>query len=592
MDYLMLTVLLGILIIILLLIFKKKSTYNDEALITLINNNFSRIEKLLKEESLNTKLENNSNISNLKNEINQNLKENRLELNASNEQFRKTTEDKLGSFSETLKIVTADILKAQTEIRLETEKKLDKNSSDLNKSFENLNQKLSTNLSEFGTLQQNNSELYLKKYEETKTSIENKMELIRKTTEETLSGFSGNLKVLTADILKAQTEIRLETEKKLDKNSSDLNKSFENLNQKLSTNLSEFGTLQQNNSELYLKKYEEIKTSLENKMELIRKTVDEKLHTIQVENSKKLDEMRITVDQKLQEALDKKLSESFNNVSKHLQDVYKGLGEMKTLANDVGGLKKVLSNVKTRGIIGEIQLGNILESILSPEQYQANVAIKTNTQERVEYAIKLPGKDSQNSSVFLPIDSKFPDAAYQDLLLAYDEANPDKIASSRKRIEQAIKSAAKDIKDKYISPPDTTDFAILFLPFEGLYAEVLQNTNLVHQLQNDYHINITGPTTLGAFINSLQMGFKTLAIEKRSSEVWKLLGTVKFEFTKFGDVLVKAQHKLRGASDEIDKLVGTRTRKIQSALKNVELLPEIESVPFNDEIEEDNDSEE
>ncbi|MCK9328807.1 MAG: DNA recombination protein RmuC [Candidatus Cloacimonetes bacterium] len=498
MDYLTIVILIGIILIILLLLFKKKSTTKDDIIKDLINNNFERFEKIFKEDNLNNRMENNNNLSNFKNEINQNLKENRTELNSSNEQFRKTTEDKLSTFSETLKTVSQDILKAQTEIRLETEKKLDKNNIDLTKSFEDLNHKLNNNLNEF-----------------------------------------------------AKT--------------------------------------QQYNSELYLKKYEEIKTSIENKMESIRKTVDEKLHTIQVENSKKLDEMRITVDQKLQEALDKKLSESFNSVSKHLQDVYKGLGEMKTLANDVGGLKKVLSNVKTRGVIGEIQLGNILESILSPEQYESNVATKANTQERVEFAIKLPGKDSQNSSVYLPIDSKFPDAAYQDLLTAYDDANPEKIASSRKRVEQAIKTAAKDIKDKYINPPETTDFAILFLPFEGLYAEVLQNTNLVHQIQNDYHINITGPTTLGAFINSLQMGFKTLAIEKRSSEVWKLLGTVKFEFNKFGDVLVKAQNKLRSAGDEIDKLVGTRTRKIQSALQNVELLPETEKSLIIDDVEDEND---
>jgi DNA recombination protein RmuC len=407
-------------------------------------------------------------------------------------------------------------------------------------------------------------------------------ELLRKSLDDQLKTMNESQVKANEKVIEKQNEIRVETEKKLDYNASTLSKAFEDLKKQLNEQLNLFAENQRKYQEEYIGKHNEIKTATDNKLEQIRKTVEEKLHFLQTENSKKLDEMRMTVDQKLQEALDKKLSESFNTVSKQLQDVYKGLGEMKTLANDVGGLKKVLSNVKTRGIIGEIQLGNILESILSPEQYEYNVAVKANSQERVEYAIKLPGKDDDNKSVYLPIDSKFPDSAYQELLTAYDEVNTEQIIISRKKLENAIKLSAKDIHDKYINPPDTTDFGILFLPFEGLYAEILQNTNLVHQLQNDYHINIAGPTTLGAFINSLQMGFKTLAIEKRSSEVWKLLGVVKSEFLKFGDVLIKAQNKIKGAGDELDNLIGTRTKKIQRALNRVEILPGNQSVEMID----------
>ncbi len=383
------------------------------------------------------------------------------------------------------------------------------------------------------------------------------------------------------------SNIKNEITQNLKDNRIELNENIRLFRQTNEQKLSEFAfTLKQTTDEIIIK-HEDIKNSTEVKLEAVRKTVEDKLLLLQTENSKKLDEMRNTVDQKLQETLDKKLSESFNNVSKQLQDVYKGLGEMKSLANDVGGLKKVLTNVKTRGLIGEIQLGSILDAILSPEQYENNVATKSNTQERVEYAIKLPGKDELNSIVYLPIDSKFPDSSYQNLLTAYEEADPVKITLARKELEKAIKTSAKDIRDKYLNPPDTTDFAILFLPFEGLYAEVLQNTNLVHQIQSEYHINITGPTTLGAFINSLQMGFKTLAIEKRSSEVWRLLGSVKLEFDRFGDVLSKAQTKLRGASDEIEKLVGARTRKIQTALKSVEKMPEYQNINLLDSEEEE-----
>lgn len=292
----------------------------------------------------------------------------------------------------------------------------------------------------------------------------------------------------------------------------------------------------------------------------------------------KLEKMRETVDEKLQKTLETRLGQSFELVSKQLESVQKGLGEMQNLANDVGGLKRVLSNVKTRGVLGEIQLGNILEQILTPEQYEQNVKTKKSSSDHVEFAIKLPGKDDNNQAVFLPIDAKFPQESYHMLQLAYDEANPLRVEEATKVLANTIKKFAKDISDKYLDPPNTTDFGIMFLPVEGLYAEVVRNTDLIEQLQREFKIIVTGPTTLAAILNSLQMGFKTLAIQQRSSEVWQILGAVKTEFSKFGGILDKARKKIDEAGNEIDTLVGTRTRAIERKLRQVQELPVSEAV--------------
>lgn len=312
----------------------------------------------------------------------------------------------------------------------------------------------------------------------------------------------------------------------------------------------------------------------EQKLELIRSTMEKRITAMQEENSKKLEEMRATVDEKLQKTLEDRISRSFQLVSERLEQVYKGLGEMQNLASGVGDLKKVLSNVKTRGILGEIQLGAILEQMLSPEQYEENIVTKKGSAERVEYAIKLPG--DEDGVVYLPIDAKFPADTYTKLVDAYDTGNPEEIDQAVKMLERSIKSFAKSIHDKYIEPPQTTDFGIMFLPFEGLYAEVVRR-GMVETLQRDYKINIAGPTTMAALLNSLQMGFKTLAIQKHSSEVWNILGAVKTEFDKFGDVLAATQQRISQANAELDKLIGTRTRKIQSKLRNVASLPEVKS---------------
>ena len=304
--------------------------------------------------------------------------------------------------------------------------------------------------------------------------------------------------------------------------------------------------------------------------ELLRKTMEERMTVMQTSNSEKLEQMRATVDEKLQKTLDDRISQSFKLVNERLADVYKGLGEMQTLAGDVGDLKKVMAGVKTRGILGEIQLGAIISEMLSPEQYEENAVTRPGTANRVEFAIKLPGEG--DLPVYLPIDAKFPADAYHHLVDAYEAGDPEAIKAASSELEARIKGAAKDIRDKYVEPPYTTTFGIMFLPFEGLYAEVVR-MGLVDILQTQYRVSVAGPTTLAALLNSLQMGFRTLAIQKRSGEVWEVLGAVKTEFGKFEDVLAKVQTRIEQTSKELDTLVGTRTRKINSKLKSVTELP-------------------
>lgn len=291
----------------------------------------------------------------------------------------------------------------------------------------------------------------------------------------------------------------------------------------------------------------------------------------------KLEKMRETVDEKLHKTLEERLGQSFKLVSDRLEAVQKGLGEMQSLANGVGDLKKVLNNVKTRGVLGEYQLGNILEQILAPEQYDSNVKTKKGSNDLGEFAIKLPGKDDEGSQVYLPIDAKFPQDDYVRLQEAFDAGDAAGIDSATKSLMNSVKKFAKDIHEKYVDPPNTTDISILFLPVEGLYAEVVRHPQMVSDLQRDYQVIITGPSTLAAILNSFAMGFRTLAIQKRSSEVWKVLGAVKTEFSKFGGVLEKAQKKINEANKELDALVGTRTKMMLSKLRRVEELPGPES---------------
>ena len=314
-----------------------------------------------------------------------------------------------------------------------------------------------------------------------------------------------------------------------------------------------------------------LSNTTEERISRVKDAVSDRLKELQEDNSKKLEEVRKTVDEKLQKTLNDRLTQSFKTVGDQLQQVQQGLGEMRTLATDVGGLKKVLSNVKLRGGIGEVQLEMLLEQILAPDQYEANVMTKQGSQGVVEFAIKLPGKDDHIDQIWLPIDAKFPKDVYETLQDAYDSNDLNLIENAQKELDSTIKKMAKDISDKYIDPPQTTNFAILFLPFEGIYSEVVRKASLLETLQKDYNIIVTGPTTLAAILNSLQMGFRTLAIEKRSGEVWKVLGAVKKEFENFGGVMQKAHKNISQGLNHLDNLVGTRSRAIQRTLKDVEV---------------------
>ncbi len=339
-----------------------------------------------------------------------------------------------------------------------------------------------------------------------------------------------------------------------------------NLGGMLSENIKNSGEYQRENLLKIEKTLNAFSIQSEQKLENIRKSVETKLTYLQEDNNKQLEKMRNTVDEKLQKTLEDKMTQSFALVNERLEQVYKGLGEMQSLANGVGDLKKVLSNVKTRGILGEIQLASILKEILSSEQYEENVVTKKGTRNVVEFAIKLPGDDE--NFIFLPIDAKFPADTYQNLLNAYDTLDKTIVAKATKDLIATIKKEAKDIRDKYIDPPNTTDFAIMFLPIEGLYAQAVNN-GLVEILQREYKVNIAGPSTMAALLNSLQMGFKTLAVQKRSAEVFKVLEEVKTEFDKFADALEKTQGAIDKVNTELDKLVGVRTRQMQKKLTGV-----------------------
>lgn len=396
-----------------------------------------------------------------------------------------------------------------------------------------------------------------------KTDIAEKLMLLEKSQTESITALQNSVKETTTMLSNAQTKQFEMQDKRLLEISQMLTEAQTGFKDTVSDRLKAVD--------------EQFKNfTIQNKDSLdgIRTTVQNRLEALQDDNNKQLEKMRSTVDEKLQKTLDDRITQSFKLVSDRLQEVYTGLGEMKTLASGVGDLKKVLSNVKTRGIQGEYQLGAIIEELLAKEQYEENVITKQGSTNRVEYAIKLPGDGDH--CVYLPIDAKFPGDTYNQLVDAYDTGDQDAIAAAQVALETRIKGCAKDIHDKYIDPPYTTDFAIMFLPFEGLYAEVVRK-GLVDTLQRQYKINIAGPTTFAALLNSLQMGFKTLAIQKRSSEVWNVLGAVKTEFNTFSDVLLAAQKRIEQTGAELDKLVGVRTRKINSKLREVSALPVVES---------------
>lgn len=369
---------------------------------------------------------------------------------------------------------------------------------------------------------------------------------------------SGNVNEL-------KREMRDEIDRSRQETIETVQKSVKNLGDMISQNQRESAEAQSRRLMELNKQFANTSMGIEQRLENIRVSMENKVANMTEENNRQLTEMRNTVDEKLQKTLEERIGRSFKQVTDSLEQVTRGLGEMQTLAAGVGDLKKVLSNVKTRGILGEVQLGAILEQILAPDQYEENAAVDKG-QERVEYAVKFPGEG--NDFVYLPIDSKFPADAYSNLLDAYDTGDKTVIKVANERLRTAVLKAAKDIRTKYIKPPRTTEFAIMFLPFEGLYAEVLR-LGMVETLQRDYRVTIAGPTTMAAMLNSFQMGFRSLALQKRSGEVWDTLSAVKREFGKFGEVLSKTQTKMEQAQKDLESLVGVRTRSIERALKNV-----------------------
>lgn len=345
------------------------------------------------------------------------------------------------------------------------------------------------------------------------------------------------------------------------------------LGDSLSKRMSDIAGLQKNQLELFAAQLKELTSSNEGRLDKLRDGVDSRLRLIQEDNARKLEQMRATVDEKLHDTLEKRLGESFKLVSERLEQVQRGLGEMQTLANGVGDLKKVLTNVKTRGTFGEIQLGSLLEQILAPGQYESNVETRAGSGQRVEFALKLPGRDgTPDGMVWLPLDAKFPQEDYLRLVEALDAADTAAAVEARKQLDRSVREMARMIRDKYLNPPHTTDFGVMFLPTEGLYAEVLRLPGLFDVLQRDFKVMVAGPTTLAALLNSLQMGFRTLAIEKRSAEVWNLLGAVRTEFSKFGAVLEKTRKKLVEAGNHIDQ-AAIRTRVIERRLRDVQDVP-------------------
>lgn len=468
----------------------------------------------------------------------------------------------------TIKIGTNDNVLTQLKILLDTI------ISNLQNTDRNVKEEFSTNRIE-------NAESLKSVREE----VGNQLNTFTKTFSDNLSALTKSneekFEVMRKSIEEKLISIQESIEKSNSINRKELKDTLEAFKTEVSNSLKEFGERQRSNFTDLLQNLNTQNIASTAKLDSIRDTVERKIEELQKGNEQKLDEMRKTVDDKLNETLEKRLGESFKLVSERLEAVHKGLGDMQNLATNVGDLKKVMSNVKSRGILGEYQLQNLLEDLLTNEQYEKNVKTKVGSGSIVEFAVKMPHGNNLEKTLWLPIDSKFPKEDYESLVDAYDKGDSELIEECRKLFVRSIRKSAMDIKEKYIDPPNTTEYGVMFLPYESLYAEVLRTPGLFEQLQKDLKITIAGPTTLSAFLNSLQMGFRTLAIEKRSSEVWDLLGAVKTEFGKFGDVLAKTKRKLMEATNVIEDSE-TRTRVIERKLKNVQILPQDKAITLLD----------
>lgn len=481
--------------------------------------------------------------------VDENNKTNREALSANLKDFTIEQRNKFDELKQEQKDLTAKTVEQLEKITGKIEEKLnylnEQAKADnklirdaIDNTFKGFQNTFEKNVKSFNDLQKEKFELLETKQNELVKGTETKLDIIRATVEEKLKNLNEQAKT-DSNLMREALEI-----------------AFKGFQETFEKNVKSFNDLQKEKFELLESKQNDLVKGTETKLDIIRATVEEKL----------------------EKTLSERLGQSFETVGKQLIEVQKGLGEMQTIASDVGGLKKVLSNVKLRGGVGEVQLAMLLEQILAPNQYEANVRTKKGSNEPVEFAIKLPGRsEDEKEIVYLPIDAKFPKDTYEHLIAAYENAIPDDIEAATKNLENTIRKMAKDIRDKYIDPPNTTDFAIMFLPFESIYAEVIRRSALVDQLRDECKITVAGPTTLMAILNSLQMGFRTLALQKRSSEVWKVLSTVKKEFESFGGLLEKAQKNIQTGLGQLDDVVGTRTRAIQRQLRNVESLPATES---------------
>lgn len=459
----------------------------------------------------------------------------------------KNLTDRVDSMDKNDSIISNIVREELSLSRIETDRIFSGQRKELLDSFEKLSESNSKKISEIGIFQKDQLDTFAKNLSHFSIETNEKFNLLKESFD---SGFE---------------KIRIE-----------ISNSLKNISESNIKILNEMGKSQTDKLEQVTSNLIKLTDTLDQKFEGLKRIVDERLERIREDNSNKLEQMRQTVDEKLQGTLEKRLGDSFKIVSERLELVHKGLGEMQALANNVGDLKKILSNVKTRGIFGEIQLENLLEQVLVPEQYAKNISTKNNG-ERVEFALKLPGKsEDKNDFIWLPIDAKFPIEDYSGLITASESADSSGIEFYGKQLEQKIKAFAKDIYTKYINPPVTTDFGILYLPVEGLFAEILRRDNLVNEIQRNFKVIIAGPTTLWSILNSLQMGFRTLAIQKRSGEVWKLLGAIKTEWSKFGDVLDKVKTKLEQATNTIED-AQKKTNSIGRKLREVEGIPQAEA---------------
>lgn len=551
--------LLAVIILVLQFMFRPQANQDLAAIFnrqTDSQNQLSRLETNMKED-FRINRDENSRISS----------ENRSELNQTLTNFRSEQTETFKNLSENsqnlLKQINGTLDERLSSLTLKIEENNRTNREELTKSIADFSETNRLLLDKI-----NNS---LK--EDSKSSREeltNSLKSFQVTFDQSVKSFNDLQREKFNDLGKKQAELIEKTDTNIKQNRDELSKSMTDFSTANIEQLDKINNQVKDDSRL-------IREGLSTAFKTFQESVEAKQTTLVLSTNEKLESIRSTVEEKLEKTLSERLGQSFETVGKQLIEVQKGLGEMQTLAQDVGGLKRVLSNVKMRGGIGEVQLEMLLEQILAPEQYQANVKTKANSNDLVEFAVKLPGKDDNHDQVWLPIDAKFPKDVYEQLLNAYDTSDNVLIEAAQKALDNTIRKMAKDISEKYIDPPHTTDFGIMFLPFEGIYAEVVRKASLLEDLQRNYKIIVTGPTTLAAILNSLQMGFRTLAIQKRSSEVWQVLGAVKKEFENFGGLMQKAQRNIQTGLNQLDDVMGKRTKAIQRQLRGVEALNEIDA---------------